>query len=254
VRQALHKAPGPAAVLAELDTTTTRSAHLVCALLDPSGLMIRAANAAHPPPVIIEGVNVQLLDDEVGPALGAPGTMRHEAVRVLQPETAVFLWTNGLLGDNSEEAALDQLLRSARGIHGGNAWASEFARRAAESCGRPARRSAVVSVRMAVSAPSVTHPPDCIGDTPISLRVYLDPADPRTRHLLRLLSRLDSIVHGFGFDIDVIDVISKPASAEAAGVLAAPTVVRVAPGPAVRAVGWFDTAVDLARALQLPLT
>ncbi len=52
---------------------------------------------------------------------------------------------------------------------------------------------------------------------------------------------------------EVLDVTAPSTDIEAAGVLAAPTIIRVDVRPPVRVIGWFRSADDLADALQLPL-
>jgi hypothetical protein len=85
------------------------------------------------------------------------------------------------------------------------------------------------------------------------LRAYLDPRDLRSRILLDVLSRLGATVHGVELAVQVIDVTSKSAMTEEAGVLAAPTILRAQPEPTVRVIGWYDSPAALAKALQLPV-
>jgi hypothetical protein len=87
----------------------------------------------------------------------------------------------------------------------------------------------------------------------VVIRAYVDPTDLRTGSPVEMLSRLETLVAEVDVAIEVIDVTTKVALTEAAGVLAAPTVLRALPVPAVRVIGWFDSPAALARALQLPV-
>ena len=88
----------------------------------------------------------------------------------------------------------------------------------------------------------------------ITVRVYLDPRDLRSG---TLLGAVDELVRRAGNRLDlrgdVLDVTSPSTDIEAAGVLAAPTIVRAGSTPPVRVIGWFRSADELADALQLPL-
>ena len=261
VRRVLRKTQEPAAVLAELDAAIEardqqRGATLVCVVLDPAARVIRVANAAHPPLVFVDGVTVELFDGVAGPVLGASGGLRNEFARELTPESAIFLYTDGLLDRPGVDAgvALEELLRACHGIGGASAWASEFARRATDALGQPVEDATVVSVRMAVeAAPTLDSlPPPPHGR--VLLRAYVEPRDLRTRSLLEMLAQLEHVVRDVELAVEVIDVTSKLAMTEEAGVLAAPTILRAAPLPPVRVIGWFDSPLALARALQLPVT
>ena len=67
-----------------------------------------------------------------------------------------------------------------------------------------------------------------------------------------LRQALDACIPG-EYALEVIDLRSRPDLAEADRVLAAPTVMRLAPEPARRAVGNLTDAEALARALELPV-
>ncbi len=261
VRRTLRKTQEPSAVLAELDAAMEARggdhvATLICAVLDPAARVVRVANAGHPPLIFVNNIRVELFDGVAGPPLGAPGDSRKEFAHDLAPDTAMFLYTDGLVdrpGVDTAEA-IASLVEACNGIGGAAAWASEFARRATDALGQPRDDATVVSVQMAVEAnrTSIDLPPPPTGR--VLLRAYVDPRDMRTRSLLETLSQLETVVRDIELSVEVIDVTSKFAMTEEAGVLAAPTVLRAVPEPPVRVIGWFDSPLVLARALQLPVT
>ncbi|MGQ0468164.1 MAG: SpoIIE family protein phosphatase [Sporichthyaceae bacterium] len=261
IRRVLRRTQEPSALLAELDAAMERlggerAATLVCAVLDPAARVVRVANAGHPPLIFVDGVTVELFDGVAGPPLGAPGGQRREFARELRPDTAMFVFTDGLIGRPGVDRvrAVAELVEACRGIGGASAWASEFARRATDRLGEPVDDATVVSVRMAVQAtPATAAVPKLLGGE-VLIRAYVDPRDLRTRTLMEMLARLDSIVRDVEVAVEVIDVTSKFAMTEEAGVLAAPTVLRALPEPPVRVIGWFDSPLALARALHLPVT
>ncbi|MGQ0847062.1 MAG: SpoIIE family protein phosphatase [Sporichthyaceae bacterium] len=261
IRRVLRKTQEPAALLAELDAAMERHggdhpATLVCAVLDPAARVVRVANAGHPPLIFVEGVAVELYDGLAGPPLGGLGGQRREFARKLTPDTSLFLYTDGLVVRPGTEpaAAFAELLEACRGIGGASAWASEFARRANDRLGQPVEDATVVSVRMAVQANPVDALEAALVGGEVLIRAYVDPNDLRTRGLVEVLARLDALVPDVDVAVEVIDVTSRFAMTEEAGVLAAPTVLRALPEPAVRVIGWFDSPSALARALHLPVT
>jgi hypothetical protein len=260
LHRAFYRTQSPTAVLTTLDEVldlwgADRTATMVCAVIDPEQRTIRVANAGHLPLIFVEGVTVEMFDAAEGRRLGLPGAHRQELLRKLRPDTALFGYTAGLLAQagTATRSSLDTLLRGCHGMNGTGPWASEFARRATEAFGQPEGAATVVSVRMSARA---VHParPEPQPLERIVLRAYLDPHDLRSRALLDLLSKLGSILRQVDLGVEVVDVTSKSAMTEEAGVLAAPTILRTEPGPAVRVIGWFDSPLALARALQLPVS
>jgi hypothetical protein len=187
--------------------------------------------------------------------LGTPDAGRSEALHKLKTETAMFLFTDGLVDRPGalRRDSLRALLSACHDIGGASAWASEFARRATGLFGQPADDATVVSVRLAVEATPAQEVAARLAGR-VVLRAYVDPRDLRTPGLLDVLDRLGEMVSGVALGVEVIDVTSKSAMIEEAGVLAAPTILRARPEPKVRVIGWFDSPVPLARALQLPVT
>lgn len=92
------------------------------------------------------------------------------------------------------------------------------------------------------------------GDGPeVVLRVYVDSGDLRARRTRAVVQELvDRLAGELEVAVEVVDLRAAGAQAEADGVLAAPTVLRLSPAPVVRVIGGLRSAADLARALQLP--
>lgn len=261
LRRVLWRTQEPAAILMHLSDLLAaageqRSATCICAVIDPASRLVRVSNAGHLPLVLVESVGASLLQAPTDPPLGTL-VPRREVTRRLPAQGALFFYTSGLLARSRTPAAesLDALVSNCcSGLNGAAAWASEFARRATEHFGEPEADATVVSVRLEPEGTRslvLTAPPAL---EPVALRVYLDPADLRSRALLRILGRLAAIVREVELGFEVIDVTAKSTLTEDAGVLASPTIVRVRPDPPVRVVGWFDSALALARALQLPVS
>jgi hypothetical protein len=258
IRRTLRTTQDPALLLAALDAAIRDrggTAAAICAVVDPAARVIRVSNAGGPPLVFVEGVTVELYDGGAGPRLGRGDAVREEIARELRPETAMFLFTDGLVDhpEVTRPEAIDALLQASHGMAGASAWASEFARRATGVFGQPRDDATVISVRLGVEVPPATEARVPMNADRVVLRAYLDPRDLRSRILLDVLARLGTTVHGVELAIEVIDVTSKSAMTEEAGVLAAPTILRVEPAPTVRVIGWYDSPSALAKALQLPL-
>lgn len=87
----------------------------------------------------------------------------------------------------------------------------------------------------------------------VVLKVYVDPHDPRS-------ARTESIVREFAatagggaaVQVQVLDINESSEEAEADGVIAAPSVLRLAPGPTVQIVGALRSTRELVAALELP--
>lgn len=261
LRRIVRDEPDPAVVLARLDQVPALSGETTvtcaCALIDPTSRAVRTASAGHPPVVLVDGVGAELLEPPDGIPLGVEAT-RIDLHRTMRSDTAMFLWTAGLLGSSEvpERAAVDTLVTTCcEGLTGASAWASEFARRASAQFGEPDGEAVVASIRLepvSIPAPLLQLP------TPqepqwVTLRVFLDPADLRSRGLLRLLGRLTNLVRDVELHVELIDVTEQTDLTEANGVLATPTIVREGGTAPVRVTGWFDSARRLAKALQLPL-
>lgn len=82
-------------------------------------------------------------------------------------------------------------------------------------------------------------------------RVFVAGSSWRSRRTVRALHELCA-AHGISrYDVDVIDVLDDPASAERDRVLALPMVMRVTPSPVVRVVGDLSDEQVAAEVLGL---
>jgi hypothetical protein len=234
-----------------------------CAVVDPMARSVRVANAGHLPLLFTDGGRVEVFDGPSDPPLGI-AARRRTASRTLDQHTALFMYTDGLVERRGTplDESLAALVSACEGIGEAASWAPEFARRATDMFGQPSDDATVVSVRLG-------EPASGLGSTPgsavaarapdasierVLLRVFVDPADFRSRSLQNVVADLARRLEGrFHVDVEVVDVTSSAMDTEDEGVLAAPTIVRVAPRPPVRVIGWFNSATDLAHALQLPV-
>jgi circadian clock protein KaiB len=82
------------------------------------------------------------------------------------------------------------------------------------------------------------------------VRLYVAGGTPVARRAESSLRQLMSMVQA-NVELEVIDVVTNPAAAEAAGVLATPLVVREEPTPRRRIVGDLTDRTRLAEALGL---
>lgn len=250
-----------AAVLSRLDAALARRgdeviATAACAVVHPGERTVEVVNAGHLPLVVAEGETAELLNGHADPPLGI-GVPRGTRQRALRHDSAVFLYTDGLI--ERRGVALDQsiagLVAACEGIGGASAWASEFARRATAVFGQPTDDATVVSLRLVPDPARIPagEPAPRVRDQ-VTLRVYLDPRDLRSRQLHRVVAEMAHRATAvLDVHVEVVDVTSRSPETEDAGVLAAPTIIRVSPEPPVRVIGWHSSPADLARALQIPL-
>ena len=256
LRRGFQATDDVAAVLAELDAALEEAgdemiATAALAVVDPRARSVQVANAGHMPLMISHGAGVERFDGPSDPPLGIP-TLRRSAAGALQHNSAVFLYTDGLIERRGTplHESIDALVQACRGIGGASAWASVFARRAVDVFGQPADDATVVSVRFTPASARV----GAGQPTRVVLRAYLDPRDLRSRGLQEVLDDLARLSGDhLDLEVELIDVTSPSSETEEAGVLAVPTIVRVEPDPPVRVIGWFRSARDLAVALQLPV-
>ena len=72
------------------------------------------------------------------------------------------------------------------------------------------------------------------------LKLYVVDA---TRSSARAIQELETLLEGRfkgQYSLEIIDVLTNPGLAEADGILATPTVIKVAPGPEARIIGGFS--------------
>lgn len=257
-----RRTDSPAGVLSLIDERLHRTnddlyATLACAVVDPRSRTVDVASAGHPPILFANGIEAHLLDGVAGPPLGIPGT-RVATSYPLAGDAALFLYTDGLVERRSTslESTLDQLVRSARGLHGAIASASELARRTTSRLGQPADDATVVSVRMLTNGGRRIDDANQLGGrTRIVLRIYLNASDLRSTRTEAVVKELALRTREtLDFVMEMIDISQPGVDTERDGILAAPTLLRVQPEPVIRVVGAVHSAEQLARALQLPLS
>lgn len=259
-------------------------ATVVCAVLDPVARRAEVINAGHLPILSATGSETRFLEDRVDPPLGV-ATARRSITYDLGDDSALFMFTDGLVERRGASLTdgLAVALEAARGMTGAAASAAELARRATERLGQPDDDATAVSVRLRSPEPftrmaaghlersrpaggarplPVAHGTDRDRPTPpptvparVALRVYLDPEDLMS---IRAQAVVEDMVRRLAphlmVEVDFIDITVSTDLAESDGVMAAPTVVRLLPRPAVRVVGGLRSPAGLARSLQLPYT
>ncbi len=85
----------------------------------------------------------------------------------------------------------------------------------------------------------------------LRLQLYVVGRAARSQLAVANLVRLCEARVPGGYELEVVDVIEHPEAAEAANVLATPTVIRLEPKPACRIVGDLSHADVLLRGLGL---
>jgi len=225
-------------------------ATMVCVRLDPTSRQAEVANAGHLPILMTAGGHAEFLAGRSDPPLGVKAE-RQVLTYELGSDAALFMFTDGLVErrEDSLEQGLAVVLGAARGLTGAAAWASELARRTTSRLGQPTDDATVVSVHLRAATTATT-----LGASDrVALRVYVDHTDLLSRRAEGVVRELSAALRGrLDVEFEVVDIASAPERAEADGVMAAPTVVRLLPAPPVRVVGGLRSAEDLARALQIP--
>jgi hypothetical protein len=250
-RRAFRESDDPVAVFERLDQLLMERdeptiATATCVVIDPHQRQLGLVNAGHPPPILTTTGGVDVIDGQPDPLLGLSATRRLHTRR-LPADATLFLYTDGLIERRGTplDQSLDDLARLCGQLSTGTAWASEVARRAIDRFGSPADDVTVLSVRIGANN---------VGVAPVRLRVYVDRRDLRTSHTESVVRDLATGLRDrLDVRVDVVDVADPDVDTTGHGVMATPTVVRVAPEPVVRVVGALTNAADLAGLLQLPL-
>lgn len=230
---------------------------MACAVVNPETRTVSVANAGHPPILYADRLDARYVSGPVEPPLGMRAA-RTTVTYQLHGDAALFLYTDGLVERRraSLDANLDLLLDASRGLYGPLASAAEVARRATARLGSPTDDATVVSVRVLPDSVRRGGAPESVvgGRQQVVLRLYLDPRDLRSVRTESIVNQLTVRAPAYlAFKTEVVDITQPHADTEADGVLAAPTVVRVAPEPLIRVVGGLRSVHELARALQIPL-
>ena len=263
LRRGFREAADVADVLRRLDVRLQEGgdheviATAACAVIDPHAGAVRVASAGHLPLVFCRGSTVELLHEPLDPPLGIT-TERRVVSRPLHADSTLFLYTDGLIERRGIplDAALRSLVRACEELGSEGVRAPAFVGWATAEFGQPNDDATAVSVRLQPrgAPPPLPAPARRAPRERVAIRAYVDSGDLRSA---ALQDAIDDLARSLGDRLDVrvevLDVKSAPTEAEAAGVLAAPTVVRVSPEPPVQAIGWFRSPVELARALQLPV-
>ena len=247
-------------------------ATVVCAVLDPVARRAEVINAGHLPILAAAGTGARFLEDRVDPPLGV-ATARRPITYDLSDDSALFMFTDGLVERRGASLSdgLSVALEAATGMTGAAASATELARRATERLGQPNDDATAVSVRLRSPEPfsrvtaghlepnrpaGSTRRPDGSERSDrgrVALRVYLDPEDLMSIRAQRVVEDMvRRLAPYLAVEVDFIDITVSTGLAESDAVMAAPTVVRLLPRPAVRVVGGLRSPAGLARALQLP--
>jgi circadian clock protein KaiB len=83
------------------------------------------------------------------------------------------------------------------------------------------------------------------------LRLYVAGQSPRSMHALTNLRNLCELHLAGHYDIEVIDLVERPALAQGDDILAIPTVIRHLPAPSRRIIGDLSDSDRVLRGLQL---
>lgn len=92
------------------------------------------------------------------------------------------------------------------------------------------------------------------GPAPVRLRLYVAGTSPRSARTIEGLRRLCGRELGQGYELEVVDLYQQPGLAAEDGVVAAPTLVRLAPLPARRLAGDLGDEGRVLHALGLDRT
>jgi circadian clock protein KaiB len=82
-------------------------------------------------------------------------------------------------------------------------------------------------------------------------RLFVAGATPRNEQVIRILEQVCQEALGDRFRLLVIDVRQQPEAAEAARILATPTLIREAPAPVQRIIGHLADPAQLVQQLGL---
>jgi circadian clock protein KaiB len=87
-----------------------------------------------------------------------------------------------------------------------------------------------------------------------SLRLYVAGSTPRSMTAVKNIRRIcDGHLAGL-YDLEVIDIYLHPEAAAGAQIIAAPTLVKLTPAPARRAIGDLSNELKVLTTLSLPIS
>lgn len=87
---------------------------------------------------------------------------------------------------------------------------------------------------------------------PLSLRLYVAGDLPQSTQAIANLRHLCSLPALPAVELEIVDVLKAPARALEDGIVATPTLVRLAPAPVVRVLGALSDSDRVRAALGLP--
>lgn len=256
-----------AQVLSGLDATVGgwgqgAKATAVCVVLEPARGLVRVTNAGHLPLVRKNLDRAELWPGPEGPPLGNP-SVRQEVAHALGVDDTLFVFTDGLVERRGRplHSGLSLLRETAEALPSSDTSGIELVRRTTDQLGQPNDSASLIALRLTAGpgplARSASSPGGASGQgqgsepASVVLRVYVDPRDPRSAHTERVVREFANRA-GVRVSVQVVDISQSTAQAEADGVIAAPSVLRVLPAPSVQIVGGLRSARELASALELP--
>lgn len=87
-----------------------------------------------------------------------------------------------------------------------------------------------------------------------NLRLYVAGSTPRSMLAVRNIRNICERYLFGHYDLEVIDIYVNPELAAAAQIIAAPTLIKVNPGPARRAIGDLSDEQKVLSTLSLPIS
>ncbi len=90
------------------------------------------------------------------------------------------------------------------------------------------------------------------------LRLFIAGTAPRSRRTVETVRRFCEVHLAARHELEIVDIFQQPGLAERDGIIAAPTLLKLAPGPERRITGSFDEdrllhGLDLPQALETHL-
>lgn len=93
---------------------------------------------------------------------------------------------------------------------------------------------------------------DAIGSGRYLLRLFIAGSSPRSQRTIENLHRVCALYLAGAVDVEVVDIYQQPELAEANGVVAAPTLLKVLPLPRRLIIGDLSDEARVLRGLDLP--
>jgi circadian clock protein KaiB len=87
-----------------------------------------------------------------------------------------------------------------------------------------------------------------------SLRLYVAGSTPRSMLAVKNIRNICERHLAGHYDLEVIDIYQHPEAAAGAQIIAAPTLIKLAPGPSRRAIGDLSNEQKVLSTLSLPFS